>query len=318
MPYEFVLQSPEKVEIRYEIAGLGSRALAAVLDDLLVLTIVAVVGALLALLEETTQAISNLLTVIGEGWLIAGLIFFAYILWFAYYMVFEIFWNGQTPAKRAFGLRVMMLTGAPVTPTAVLIRELVRLVDAFPLCIVGYNVAGALAFFSPYGQRLGDMLAGTFVIKERRTPAPTLEQLNPVSEAPHPLEVYLPPLLPISPSEYRALRAFLDRREKFAQSAREQLAQELYRRLAEAGALPDPPPAAIEGLLEAVAGALRPRARQAGVSDALFGCPHRLQGHALARASRAGDCDEPCRRGGPVPNRRWRHRLAGGMGISLP
>jgi uncharacterized RDD family membrane protein YckC len=186
MPYEFVLQSPEKVEIRYEIAGLGSRALAAVLDDLLVLTIVAVVGALLALLEETTQAISNLLTVIGEGWLIAGLIFFAYILWFAYYIAFEIFWNGQTPAKRAFGLRVMMLTGAPVTPTAVLIRELVRLVDAFPLCIVGYNVAGALAFFSPYGQRLGDMLAGTFVIKERRTPAPTLEQLSPVSDAPHP------------------------------------------------------------------------------------------------------------------------------------
>ena len=253
MPYEFVLQSPEKVEIRYEIAGLGSRALAAVLDDLLVLTIVAVVGALLALLEETTQAISNLLTVIGEGWLIAGLIFFAYILWFGYYMAFEIFWNGQTPAKRAFGLRVMMLTGAPVTPTAVLIRELVRLVDAFPLCIVGYNVAGALAFFSPYGQRLGDMLAGTFVIKERRTPAPTLEQLSPVSDAPHPLEVYLPPLLPLSPSEYRALRAFLDRREKFSQPAREQLAQELYRRLAEAGALPDPPPAAIEGLLEAVA-----------------------------------------------------------------
>jgi RDD family. len=151
MPYEFVLQSPEKVEIRYEIAGLGSRALAAVLDDLLVLTIVAVVGALLALLEETTQAISNLLTVIGEGWLIAGLIFFAYLLWFAYYMVFEIFWNGQTPAKRAFGLRVMMLTGAPVTPTAVLIRELVRLVDAFPLCILGYNVAGALAFSAPTG-----------------------------------------------------------------------------------------------------------------------------------------------------------------------
>jgi hypothetical protein len=97
------------------------------------------------------------------------------------------------------------------------------------------------------------MLAGTFVIKERRTPAPTLEQLGPVSDAPHPLEVYLPPLLPLSPAEYRALRGFLDRREQFTQSAREQLAGELYRRLVEAGVLPDPPPAAIEGLLEAVA-----------------------------------------------------------------
>lgn len=253
MPYEFVLQSPEKVEIRYEIAGLGSRALAAVLDDLLVLTIIGVVGALLALLEETTQAISNLYTLIGEGWLIAGLIFFAYILWFAYYIVFEIFWSGQTPAKRAFGLRVMMLNGAPVTPTAILIRELVRLVDAFPICIMGYNVAGALAFFNPYGQRLGDMLAGTFVIKERRTPAPTLEQLRPTNDAPHPLESYLPPLLALSPSEYRALRAFLDRRDQLATGAREQLATEIYRRLAAAGILPDPPPATVEGLLEAVA-----------------------------------------------------------------
>jgi len=253
MPYEFVLQSPEKVEIRYEIAGLGSRALAAVLDDLLVLVTVGIVGVLLALLEETTQAISSLLTVIGEGWLIAGLIFFAYVLWFAYYMGFEIFWSGQTPAKRAFGLRVMMLTGAPVTPTAVLIRELVRLVDAFPLCLIGYNVAGMLAFFSPYGQRLGDMLAGTFVVKERRTPAPTLEQISSMSDTPHPLEVHLPLLLPLSPSEYRALRAFLDRREQFSQAARERLATELYRKLVEAGTLPDPPPAAVEDLLEAVA-----------------------------------------------------------------
>ncbi len=253
MPYEFVLQSPEKVEIRHEIAGLGSRALAAVLDDLLVLTIVGIVGGLLALLEEATQAISSLYSIIGEGWLIAGLIFFAYILWFVYYMAFEIFWNGQTPAKRAFGLRVMMLNGAPVTPTAVLIRELVRLVDAFPLCIMGYNVAGMLAFFSPYGQRLGDMLAGTFVIKERRMPLPTLESFAHVSTTPHPLESYLPPLLPISPSEYRVLRAFLDRREQLNPEARENLAWELYQRLREPLGMPETPPAATEGVLEAIA-----------------------------------------------------------------
>ncbi|MCS7300719.1 MAG: RDD family protein [Fimbriimonadales bacterium] len=253
MPYEFVLQSPEKVEIHYEIAGLGSRALAAVLDDLLVLTLVALVGGLFALLEETTQAISRLYTLIGEGWLLAGMIFLAYILWFSYYIAFEIFWNGQTPAKRAFGLRVMMLDGSPVTPTAVFVREIVRLVDAFPICILGYNVAGVLAFFSPYGQRLGDMLAGTFVIKERRTPPPTLEQLSQARSEPHPLEPYLPPLLALSPSEYRALRAFLERREQLTPTAREQLAQELYQRLREPLGMPDSPPAETEGILEAIA-----------------------------------------------------------------
>ncbi|MCX7992397.1 MAG: RDD family protein, partial [Fimbriimonadales bacterium] len=159
----------------------------------------------------------------------------------------------QTPAKRAFGLRVMMLEGTPVTPTAVLIRELVRLVDAFPLCLIGYNVAGVLAFFSPYGQRLGDMLAGTFVIKERRTPPPTLETLTEVSSQPHPLEFHLPPLLPISPSEYRTLRAFLDRREQLNPDARERLAWELYQRLREPLGMPEQPPAATEGILEAIA-----------------------------------------------------------------
>lgn len=253
MPYEFVLQSPEKVEIRYEIAGLGSRALAAVLDDLIVLTIAGLVALLLVLLEETTQAITTLYSLIGEGWLLAGLAFFLYILWFTYYMAFEIFWNGQTPAKRAFGLRVMMLEGTPVTPTAVLVRELVRLVDAFPICLMGYNVAGLLAFFSPYGQRLGDMLAGTFVVKERRTPPPTLEKLTQLSAEPHPLEPYLPPLLAISPGEYRALRAFLDRRESLSPDARQQLAWELYQHLREPLGMPEQPPAETEGLLEAIA-----------------------------------------------------------------
>jgi len=253
MPYEFVLQSPEKVEIRYEIAGIGSRALAAVLDDLLVLLIVMLVAGGLAWLEETTQLISRLYELTGENWVIAGFLFFAYLIWFVYYIAFEIFWNGQTPAKRAFGLRVMMLDGSPVTPTAVFMRELVRLVDAFPLCIVGYNVAGLLAFFSPYGQRLGDRLAGTFVIKERHVPLPTLERLAPADAAPHPLEFHLPQLLTLSPNEYRALRAFLDRREQLSPDAREQLAWELYQRVRESLGMPEHPPASTEGILEAIA-----------------------------------------------------------------
>ncbi|OYT68611.1 MAG: RDD family protein, partial [Armatimonadetes bacterium CP1_7O] len=102
-------------------------------------------------------------------------------------------------------------------------------------------------------QRLGDMLAGTFVIKERRTPAPTLERFAQVSAEPHPLEFHLPPMLPISPSEYRALRAFLDRREQLSAEAREQLAWELYQRLREPLGMPETPPAAVEGILEAIA-----------------------------------------------------------------
>lgn len=253
MPYEYVLLSPEKVEIRYEIAGLGSRALAAVLDDLLVLLLNAVVWLVLVLLEDTMRFITTLIGRIGEGWALASLFFFAFISWFAYYILFEIWWNGQTPAKRAFGLRVIRLDGTPATPGAILIRELVRLVDAFPVCLFGYNVAGLIAFFNPYGQRLGDMLAGTFVIKERRVALPTLQSLSAVSPSEHPLEVYVPTVLALSAREYRALRAFLDRREQFPAEVRERLANELYQHLIQRLGLYVPPDVPREGVLEAIA-----------------------------------------------------------------
>ncbi len=253
MPYEYVLQSPEKVEIRYEIGGIGSRALAAVLDDLLVLLIVGTIAAILALLEDTTQWMTTLLGTVSTAWFFAGVIFFAYIFWFGYYIAFEILWNGQTPAKRLMGLRVMMLDGTPVTPTAVFIRELVRLVDAFPICIFGYNVAGVLAFFNPYCQRLGDMLAGTFVVKERKVELPTLAQLAEVETAQHPMEVYLPEHLELSAREYQALRAFLDRREQLPHIARQERAEELYSYLYRKLGLQVPSTVATEKILEAIA-----------------------------------------------------------------
>jgi len=253
MPYEYVLLSPEKVEIRYDIAGLGSRALAAVLDDLLVLLLNAIVLLILTVLEDTMRLITTLIGRIGEGWALAALAFFAFISWFAYYILFEIWWHGQTPAKRAFGLRVIRLDGTPAIAGAILIRELVRLVDAFPICLFGYNVAGLVAFFNPYGQRVGDMLAGTFVIKERRVELPMLQSLSTIRPEEHPLEIYVPTVLALSASEYRALRAFLERRDQFPAEVREKLAAELYQHLVQRLGLYVPPDVPREGILEAIA-----------------------------------------------------------------
>ncbi|MER3403715.1 MAG: hypothetical protein C4337_10665 [Armatimonadota bacterium] len=253
MPYEYGLHSPEKVEIRYEIAGIGSRALATVLDDLIVLVGVSMMVVFLALLEDTLQVIAGAVNRFGEPVSIILFLFLAYVLWFAYYIGFEILWNGQTPGKRSLGLRVLMLDGTPVTPYAIFVRELVRIVDAVPLCIFGYNVAGLLAFLNPYGQRLGDMLAGTFVVKERRTALPTLNTLSQLNTQPHPLENLLPLVLEVSPNEYRALRAFLDRRDLLLPEFRTLRAQELYHHFAEKLGLNLPPEIPKEGILEAIA-----------------------------------------------------------------
>lgn len=253
MPYEYVLQSPEKVEIRYELGGIGSRALAAVLDDLMVMTVVSLIIAVIALLEDSLQTLTGLVSRFGENFIFVLFTFLAYVLWFAYYIGFEILWNGQTPGKRALGLRVMMLDGTPVTPYAIFIRELVRVVDALPICILGYNVAGVLAFFSPYGQRLGDKLAGTFVVKERRATLPELSRLSQIRTEPHPLESHLPLLLEVSPHEYAALRAFLDRRELLMPEFRQQRAWELYQHFAQKLGLHLPGEIPVEGILEAIA-----------------------------------------------------------------
>lgn len=253
MPYEYVLQSPEKVEIRYEIAGIGSRALAAVLDDLIVLVVVSLVFALLALADDTLQIFTGILSRFGETFSLILFIFIAYVFWFAYYIAFEILWNGQTLGKRSLGLRVIMLDGTAVTPYAIFMRELVRIVDAIPLCIVGYNVAGILAFFSPYGQRLGDMVAGTFVVKERRATLPTLNAISQINTQPHPKEALLPLLLEVSPNEYRALRAFLDRREVLMPEFRQKRADELYHHFVQKLGLNLPPEESKESILEAIA-----------------------------------------------------------------
>ncbi|MFQ3611223.1 MAG: RDD family protein [Fimbriimonadales bacterium] len=254
MPYEFVLRSPEKVEIRYEIGGIGSRALAAVLDDLIVLTLVGLMGLFLIALEETLGALTSMLTVLGEGWSLALTLFLGYVMWFGYYIGFEILWNGQTPAKRLLGLRVMKIDGTPVTPQAVFIRELLRIVDALPICIFGYSVAGLVAFFNPYGQRIGDMLAGTFVVKERPALAPTLETLSQTyTEQVHPMESELPLVLDLSPSDYRNLKAFLDRRDQIAPEYRRQLAQELYDYLTQKLGMTPSEQHSHEGILEAIA-----------------------------------------------------------------
>jgi len=264
MPYEYVILSPEKVELRYDLGGIGSRALAAVLDDFLLFLMHALILTVVALLEANFQLTSNLAAGVGEGWLIGGYIFFLFLSWFGYYIGFEIMWNGQTIGKRLLGLRVIKMDGTPAAPAQIFMRELVRLVDALPMCLFGYNVAGTVAFFNPYSQRIGDMLAGTIVVKERRTSAPQWRHLSELSERVHPLEDLIPSVQPLTTNDYRAIRNFLDRRDQFAPEVRHHLADSLFAQVSEKLSLMLPPDTPVEQVLEAV---VRKFARERGLLD---------------------------------------------------
>jgi hypothetical protein len=90
------------------------------------------------------------------------------LIW-AYFILLEWLWNGQTLGKRVYGLRVITEDGSPAPFTAVLVRNLLRLVDFLPAF---YGVGVLVIILSPKSQRLGDLAAGTYVV---RAPRPQID-----------------------------------------------------------------------------------------------------------------------------------------------
>ncbi|MGH7538788.1 MAG: RDD family protein, partial [Gemmatimonadales bacterium] len=214
------VETPEHVVLSFELAGLGSRAAAAVIDLFLlsgayfVLTILFAVGAF-------TDA---WLSTLGR-WGTAILVLVGSLGFFIYYALFEALWDGRTPGKRSLGIRVVLDTGRPVTANAATVRNLVRLIDF--LVPLGPLPGAVLVFAHPANKRLGDLAAGTIVVRDRVS----AWGLTPASPPPAPpgeaLELGPPEL---SDQEFALLDRFLARADELAAGARNRLAAELVRR----------------------------------------------------------------------------------------
>ncbi len=151
---ELVVATPERVSFDYQVAGLGTRAIAQILD-LLILTGVLVAVSLLAFGAgaATNSGTAAVLIVIIGG----------FIAVFGYFWMSEALWSGQTIGKKAFRLRVMGDRGEPLTFMQAGIRNVVRIVDFLPY---GYGVGMVVLFANGKGKRLGDLAAGTIVVKD--------------------------------------------------------------------------------------------------------------------------------------------------------
>src|SRR5919205_737894 len=172
MDDRYTIDTPENIEFAYDIAGIGSRFLAAMIDTLLIGLAEAVVILIVGLTSSAIglRAADSLLVALG------ALLAFA-ILW-GYYIAFELLWNGQSPGKRAIGLRVVREGGRPITFVGSAIRNLIRIVDFLPAF---YGIGVVVMFVDRRARRLGDLAGGTLVIKERR--GVTLESLTAPSLA---------------------------------------------------------------------------------------------------------------------------------------
>ena len=151
---------------------------------------------------------------------VAILIAIVFTVLFGYFIAFETLWNGQTPGKRLLGLRVVRDGGYPMDAGAAAIRNLVR-VGEFSF---GFYVLSAIsAIASPLNKRLGDLAAGTIVVRD--APVATLESIVTRSEASS-LEFY-----GVSEPDRALIERFLTRRRSMARSVRANLAIRLADRV---------------------------------------------------------------------------------------
>lgn len=228
--------TPEAVSVSVDVAGLGSRLVAIVIDTLLqgLLLIPIIAGLTAADLGDTASVVAISITVFVVVW--------------GYFPLFEWFWDGRTPGKRAMRVRVVRADGQPAGGAAILVRNLIRAVDVllFPFLAV------ISMLLTRRSQRLGDLAAGTIVVRDRRTSRPAAEA---IAERPD-----LPTVdaTGVTEREYDVIRSFLLRRASLDATVRADLAATLASSVrGRIGAAP--PGVDDERLLEAVASSYRRR-----------------------------------------------------------
>lgn len=214
MAERVTIETPEQVGFSVELADLGSRFLAIALDTLiqgmLIVSVLAAGGIGYLVIRANEEVLAEgartvLLSVLAALGLLAGFL----IVW-GYHIGFETWMRGQSPGKRVVGLRVVKDSGAPVGFFDALIRNLLRMVDLLP---ANYAVGVISIFATRTHKRLGDLAAGTLVVREPRVRAP------------------FDPGCPLGPSRQRLLADFLARSGELAPEARDRIAVRLAERL---------------------------------------------------------------------------------------
>jgi uncharacterized RDD family membrane protein YckC len=169
-----VIETPERVPLHFALASIGNRFLACAFDHTLQIVAIALV---VVPLLWTTSLMGMWYGRLTEApkWVLAAIILSVFVIWSSYFAVFEWAWNGQTPGKRWLRLRVIREDGRPVTFWEAAARNLLRIFDMMPFPF--YSIGLVCVFASSRDQRIGDLVAGTVVVREREAQAPSFEQV---------------------------------------------------------------------------------------------------------------------------------------------
>ncbi len=221
---DYSISTPENVDLHLELAGLGNRILAGLIDQTICIVLI-VIMALAAWGAFTLVSMGGMpshIKGIAYGFIIMVLIFGSFIVHFGYHMFFEGTWHGQTPGKRIAQIRVIEQNGQPVTWPAVIIRNLVRVIDT------GFILIGVLSIMIDNNERrFGDLAAGTVVVRERASELLATSKDDLALENAKPTEAELLDIGRITPQEYEILVSFLKRRQTMAKKQRPIVAAKL-------------------------------------------------------------------------------------------
>jgi uncharacterized RDD family membrane protein YckC len=213
------ISTPEGVDLTLTLAGVGSRFVSAMVDLLIQIGLIVAISLLAGAVGAG----------VGAGYAAALIAILSFLVVFGYDVFFEVLQSGRTPGKRLNGLRVVRSAGEPITFVPSAIRNVLRIIDFLP----GGYLTGIVAILATRrNQRLGDLVAGTIVVRERlgtidRKPWAASRPIIP-TDVPGGLTL---DLSAITPDEEAAVRRYLERRFEIDAEARTRIAQTLANRL---------------------------------------------------------------------------------------
>ena len=221
-----IIETPERVPLHFGLASIGNRFIACAIDHAIQTFALVLIFLGFLLLADTTNVESAFST--APKWVYAVMIIVLFLILTGYFAFFEWLWSGQTPGKRWLKLRVIREDGRPITFWEASVRNLIRSFDMMPAPF--YSIGLISVFSTTRDQRVGDMVAGTVVVREREAEAPAFAKVfaSPVSDpalrrSSKPVN-FTGDLNSLTESEIQVVETFLRRRWDLADVPRQWMA----------------------------------------------------------------------------------------------
>src|SRR5215510_9888627 len=209
-----VIETPERVPLHFALASIGNRFIACAIDHAIQFAFLIVVAIVFLIISDAADLGARLSN--APKWVIALLVIMQFVIINGYFAIFEWLWSGQTPGKLWLKLRVIREDGRPISFYEAMIRNLIRVIDF--IVPPFYSVGLVSVFATSRDQRVGDLVAGTVVVRERESEAPAFAEVfsSPVSDpalrrTSQPLQ-FTADLSPLTEKEISVVESFLRRR----------------------------------------------------------------------------------------------------------